>query len=230
MLKAPGFGGIPIHHQLKTDTVFTHGAGGTEGYSPPLEEETPPWSTWEQFPRLTAREISMIQLMDSITDKKDWNIDILDQAVVKAWWEEASKAPLTSEKAWEWCIAELKDKAALFMNQQNVHVVVLDTGSCVFKSDTAVEPGIWGELQRYSEAIRREITTKDAPDQSHLIDPSLFPLVLGITSVMIEGGRVDLKNILGSHGHGATSPYHPPHPVIYKRRPPAVKRIFLSVV
>jgi hypothetical protein len=61
-LKVPGFGGLPINHELDLAECFND--GGT---------------AWRQYPRLTARELAMIALMDSITDIDNWEVDVFDE-------------------------------------------------------------------------------------------------------------------------------------------------------
>ncbi|KAJ6005776.1 hypothetical protein N7451_003720 [Penicillium sp. IBT 35674x] len=95
-LRAPGFGGIPIHYELPLDARFAHGN-----------------HEWQQTPAVTARELAMIATMNRITDYPDWHIDVFNDRVVADWEKEASEmTPLMSEKAWNWCVAELLDKAA----------------------------------------------------------------------------------------------------------------------
>lgn len=179
-LLVPGFHGIPIHYELRSEDRFAHG-----------ERE------WRQTPGVTAREKAMVQLMNKITDKPGWHVDVFDNKVVNKWREKAFKtSPLVSEKAWGWCLTELRDKAIYFGETQ--HVRVLDTGSCICKSDSA-------DLQSLADSIRSSATpllehhrntenwqpTSDDPILN-LVDPSLFPLVYGRSLVLPDGGRVDL--------------------------------------
>lgn len=117
-LLVPGFAGIPIHAELKGENRFTHGS-----------------REWRQTPTVTGREHVMVTVMNRLTDKPEWHVGIFDDGTVAAWAEEVfASTRLMSEKAWKWCLDELRDKAAEFREKQ--HVRVLDTGSCVCKSDT----------------------------------------------------------------------------------------------
>lgn len=64
--------------------------------------------------RLAAREIAMINLMDSLTGKPDWHKGIFVDKTVKKWRKEAREIKLISRKAWDWCLEELRDKAKQF--------------------------------------------------------------------------------------------------------------------
>jgi hypothetical protein len=46
----------------------------------------------EQRPAVTAPEMTMLQLMRNLTDKRDWNIDVFNDEIVAKWREEAFKA------------------------------------------------------------------------------------------------------------------------------------------
>ena len=71
----------------------------------------------------------MVSVMNIITDKFGWDLNMFDEKMVAEWREEAFKStPLMSEQAWNWCLAELRDKAVLF--SKNHYIRVLDTGSC----------------------------------------------------------------------------------------------------
>lgn len=51
--------------------------------------------------------------------------------------------PLISEKAWEWCLAELRDKARVFEDKKFVKFVpAFDAGSGCIKSDVLVHESL----------------------------------------------------------------------------------------
>jgi hypothetical protein len=195
-LQVPGFNSIPIHYELKSEDRFAHG-----------ERE------WRQTPGVTAREQAMVDLMNKLTDKPGWHVDVFNDEIVDKWRENAFKTcPLMSEKAWSWCLAELRDKAIYFTETK--HVRVLDTGSCVCKSDTP-------ELQSLAASFRSAATplldqhrsnkdwqpTSDDPILN-IVDPSLFPLVYGRSLVLKDGGYVDLQDIFGSYKDTTIAPKH----------------------
>ncbi|KAJ4151598.1 hypothetical protein LMH87_012288 [Akanthomyces muscarius] len=65
---------------------------------------------WRQR-RLTAREIAMLQLMNIVTDRPNWSVEIYESTVIAHWASELSSSELISPAAWSWCVAELRDKA-----------------------------------------------------------------------------------------------------------------------
>jgi hypothetical protein len=117
-LRVPGFGDIPLEEELPISQRFVHGI-----------------KDWEQVPAITLRELTMVAIMNELTDRRNWHMDIFNQDVVDLWRDEIlGSTPLMSEKAWEWCVAELRDKGAYL--KDHGYFRVLDTGSCVCKSDT----------------------------------------------------------------------------------------------
>lgn len=128
VLTVPGFGNIPLEFELQPPDRFTHGM-----------------NEWVQSPNLTARELAMLALMNMLTDKLNWHKDVFDDNVISKWREEALTMDLISSKAWEWCLAELKDKALMF--ETTGHVLVYNTGAGICKSDTVVTADIQNELR-----------------------------------------------------------------------------------
>ncbi|KAL5331720.1 hypothetical protein ACEPPN_001257 [Leptodophora sp. 'Broadleaf-Isolate-01'] len=155
-LRVPGFGGLPIYHQIDPLESFNDGTAG-----------------WRQCPRLTARELAMLALMDLITDRENWHVDIFDEETVIKWRLDASVSslcitldeqrirdwgekkvpamPLITETAWRWCLRELRDKAASF--HQKGFIRVLDAGSYI------------GKLQLCSGAPATRIQTSNPPSR-----------------------------------------------------------------
>ena len=113
-LLVPGFDTIQINYEL------------------PSAERFAQYAEWRQMPAITARELPMMRLMKTITDKSKRHVDFFDLRRVADWQEEALHLSLINESAFAWCISELRDKAADF--GEKGHVRVLDTGSCVFKA------------------------------------------------------------------------------------------------
>jgi hypothetical protein len=70
----PGFGGLAVDIERVPAERFAHG-----------------FHDWAQ-PRLTAREMAMLRLMNRLTDIPHWEDLVLDDA------------------AWEWWVAELRNK------------------------------------------------------------------------------------------------------------------------
>ncbi|KAH8593577.1 hypothetical protein B0O99DRAFT_688413 [Bisporella sp. PMI_857] len=210
----PGFGGLPINHEIDANKCFNDGA-----------------TKWTQCPRLSARELAMMALMEFLTNKEGWETEVFDDTKVAGWrtevattsltitleleeelvnkWGEieVTAVPLISDKAWNWCILELKDKA-VDLNSKGF-VRVMDAGSCVCKSDILVSTTLTEELKNAIEPLREEFWSYNIGNGSHkqisdIVDPSIFPLVYGKTRVYQDGtqiGRDDCveicSNILG---------------------------------
>jgi hypothetical protein len=207
-LRVPGFSGIPIEYVLQCEDRFAH---STEDL--------------KQVPAVTAREWAMVAAMNSLTDKPDWQVKIFDDNIVASWREEAlaaspliwseefqGKTPLLSEKAWTWCLAELRDKAVFF--NKNHYVRTLDTGSCICKSDILVPESVGAKLKAGVIPLFKQPNKDWQPESDdqvlNLVDPLLFPLVYGRSLVLEDGGQVDLDNTLasGSFQHAKLSLKH----------------------
>lgn len=177
-LKVPGF---CYYHKFQLETLdrFRHGA-----------------NDFKQAPRLTAREVAMLGVMNALTDKPDWHKKVFDDEIVAKWKQEASAVHLMSDMAWDWCLTELRDKAKRF--ERIGRVLVLDAGSRISKSDQRVSESLRQELK---DAVRPLLDRPDAERDWHpgsddkvlnLVHPSLFPLVYGRTRVLVNGGKVPL--------------------------------------
>jgi hypothetical protein len=195
-LQVPGFHGIPMHYELKSENRFAHG-----------EHE------WRQTPGVTAREQAMVDLMNKVTDKPGWYIDVFDDEILDDWRKWAFETyHLMSEKAWSWCLEELRDKAVYF--NETKHVRVLDTGTCVCKSDmpdlqslaTSLKSAVTPLLDRHRTNEGWQPTSDDPV--FNLVDPSMFPLVYGRTPVLENGGHVDPQDIFSSYKDATIAPKH----------------------
>lgn len=110
------------------------------------------------------------------------------------------------------CIAELRDKAAVFAEKRFVRV--LDTAAAVAKSDVAVPPGLRQELAR-AVAELLEDAVPDARKDWHpgsdgqvldLVHPSLFPFVYGRSRILVDGRTLGLEDCLAAAGCGEAVP------------------------
>ncbi|KAJ5908750.1 hypothetical protein N7495_001432 [Penicillium taxi] len=197
-LQVPGFGNIPLYYDLPAEARFVHGI-----------------VDWIQAPIVTARELAMVGVMDRITDHPTWFVDIFNHQTIANWRKEAfDTTPLMSEMAWTWCVKELQDKALFF--RENQHVRVLDTGSCVCKSDTTTLSALSGLFRQSVPSVLMQQLNQESPQSTNfvdsqtitIVDPFLFPLVYGRTLVLANGGTVDLKNIMGSYKDTTIAPKH----------------------
>jgi len=82
----------------------------------------------------------MLKFMDMITEKTSWNTKVLSEEVVQRWRSEVLSLPdgMISEKAFKWCIEELRDKADDF--DRDLFIKTLECASAVAKSDTIISP------------------------------------------------------------------------------------------
>ncbi|EON97703.1 hypothetical protein UCRPA7_6802 [Phaeoacremonium minimum UCRPA7] len=204
-LLVPGFNGIIVNRELEGRNVrFTHGVNE--------------WGA----DRLTVREVAMLQLMDAITDKPSWHVKIFNEEIVKKWHDEATAKPLISEKAWEWVVAELRDKARDF--EKTGKVFTYDTGSRIVKADSVVTEELREELIGGVKSLLE--VPEDQKDYHpgsnnqvlNLVHPSLFPLVYGRSRVLSKGGRTDIKDVVASCGLGQVAEVTGPESQTWSRR------------
>ncbi|RAK75457.1 DUF4246 domain-containing protein [Aspergillus fijiensis CBS 313.89] len=192
----PGFSGIPLDYEFDFNQRFAHGA--RENYS-------------RRAIRLTAPEVQMLRLMERITDIPNWEHDVFNEQNLAQWRAQASSSyasldsnsdqdvdmDLITTKAWFWCVAELQDKAKGL--RDTGYVIVLNADSGVGKID---DEALGDDLQ---EALRPLLPTRKGGGIHDLVDPSLYMLVYGRTTVLSHGGRVALPA-----ADGSISQFYPP--------------------
>ncbi|KAK1835002.1 hypothetical protein QBC39DRAFT_299885 [Podospora conica] len=190
-IHAPGFR-LVVDAQLPRKERFAHGA-----------------LDWSQQ-RLTAREVEMLQLMNAITDVPAWDDAVFDDAALAVWRQDAAEQwHLISPDAWDWCLLELRDAARAF--KESPLVDVFNAASSVCKADAIIPALTMTELKAGIDKLARD--TGAGPGISHLVDPTLFPLVYGTTPVLAQGGHVPLDNIFSAVGKGDPGPHHGPWPL-----------------
>ncbi|KAF2184858.1 hypothetical protein K469DRAFT_739224 [Zopfia rhizophila CBS 207.26] len=182
-MDVPGFG-LPLCYEIGNydDNYFAHGA-----------------NDWRQYPRLTVVELSMLALMNALTDKPNWNQKIFNEEIVAKWRNEALEIPF-----------KLRDKARSF--EKTGYVPALDTGSGCAKSDTIVTEQLRQDL---IQAVQPLLDNPDCdwhPGSNNqvlnLVHPSLFPLVYGRTRVM-RASQVGLEDFLNYYGRGEVTKKEP---------------------
>lgn len=199
-LDVPGFGDTDLDYELRSPDRFAHGI-----------------NEWEQVPAITARELAMIALMNEFTDKPGWHVEVFNEQFISSWRREVfASSPLISQKAFAWCVAELRDKAGDF--RRNHYIRVLDTGSCICKSDSVpgsliseFKSGV-APLLRQQQLDRRVQQRHGHPDDSqvtNIVDPSLYPLVYGRSLVLVNGRQVDLDIAQASYTNTELAPSPP---------------------
>lgn len=165
---------------------------------------------WALENRVTARELAMLRVMNSITDRPGWETGVFNDEVAASWKAEVVGGAgewLISAKAWDWCLRELRDKAAGFV--RNGLVMVYDVGPGVSKS----QPGVGRGLKTMVRDIVAGTDQSDWRLHGHddgrvlnIVDPSLYPLAYGITKILPSGeGEVDLECVWDRIGQGQQS-------------------------
>lgn len=159
---------------------------------------------------LVKREIIMMQVMNTITDKPAWESKVFDEAITNKWREEIAQSgqDVTSEMM-DWIIKELQWKTSCF--EKDGYLEVFEN---VIKSDTAVTR----ELQiALKEAVKLfEDVPEDQKDYHpdsddkvlDLVHPSLFPVVYGKTRVLPDK-ILGLEDCFDFIGEGEVLPTPP---------------------
>jgi hypothetical protein len=164
--------------------------------------------------RLLVRELAMLAVMDTLTDKPRWHEKVFDEAIVEKWRVEAMAMPLISSLAWDWCLRELREKAGFLA--EHGFVTTLETGSVCAKSDSLIDADLRAELLAGVKPLL-DVKVKDWHPNSNeqvlnLVHPSLFPLVYGRTQVL-QKGLVGLSDCVESCGKGSVAPQYYTEPV-----------------
>ncbi|KAF2269107.1 hypothetical protein CC78DRAFT_557965 [Lojkania enalia] len=165
---------------------------------------------------ITLRERRMLQFMDQISDKPEWERKVFNEEIVGKWKEEAVRWDDSlpekgdfwlSENMFECCIKELREKAQL--SKEKGFVAVLDAEATIVKSDSAVPRELRDRLR---EAVRPLEDVPGALKDWHphsgeqvldLVHPSLFPIVYGLSRAM-PMSTVPLNECISFIGRGET--------------------------
>lgn len=92
-LRVPGFGGIPVDYQLPLEARFAHG-----------------FREWRQSPIVRAQELAIVAVINRLTDKPAWLVDVFNDDIVARWREELDRdrfianPRLMKGKTWPWCV------------------------------------------------------------------------------------------------------------------------------
>ncbi|VUC31494.1 unnamed protein product [Clonostachys rosea] len=159
-----------------------------------------------ESPILSMREVGMMLLMDKLTDKTEWFRKVFDEDVVKKWRKESQTqsedglfaaimrdkmdAPvpqpkrIISEAAFEFCIAELRNKAKYYA--QSKLIPTLDSGfNTVVKSDELVSKTLHQDIHAsFQQLLEDQAACPDWHPNSNdkvqdLVHPSMYPFVYG---------------------------------------------------
>ncbi|QGA19153.1 hypothetical protein EYB26_006841 [Talaromyces marneffei] len=138
----------------------------------------------------TKREILMMRIMNTITDKPDWDRKIYNPDITSKWATEIvdSGADVTP-KMLEWIWAELKHKAEI-LKENGGMVTAFNPGVVI--SDTAISKELREDLK--TAVLPLEQVPEDEKDYHpgsdqrvvDLVHPSLFPVVYGRTRILCD--------------------------------------------
>ena len=131
----------------------------------------------------------MMELMNRLTDKPNWDQKIFDETIVAKWKEEAlglnGNGTDISSNMVDWCIEELRYKADVFKQ-----INCIETLDGVWKSDTIISKELKSALQQ-AVAPLENIPEKEKdwhPNSNEqvldLVHPSLYPLVYGQSKIL----------------------------------------------
>jgi hypothetical protein len=175
-LRVPGMNGVPLEYELPVGQRFAYGV-----------------ADWRRDPRLTKPEMSMLHFMEYVTEQPGWEDSIeSDTSMIDQWHHKAFCTFDVTPKAWEWCLAELRDKARESI--RTGYVIVKDGDSPVAKSDRLVSLSLLQKLQNGLQPLLDDWTpssdeSSNSSSLRHLVDPSLHPLVYERSHVLVDGGR-----------------------------------------
>ncbi|OGM49977.1 hypothetical protein ABOM_001243 [Aspergillus bombycis] len=157
------------------------------------------------------REILMMRVMNTITDKPEWDRKVFDEAITSKWREEiAQSGEDVTPKMMDYIIKELQWKVDDF--QKTGLFRAYDAG--VVKSDTAIPEDL---KQALKDAVAPFEQVPEEQKDYHpgsdmkvvdLVHPSLFPVVYGRTRILPDR-VISLDDCLGSVGQGDLLPVPP---------------------
>lgn len=170
----------------------------------------------------------MMQIMNVITDKPEWERKVFDEHIIAKWREEVARSGHdATPKMMNWIVKELQWKAGIL--EQTGFVEVFDGG--VVKSDTCISKEIQDALK---EAV---VPFENVPEEEKdyhpgsdnkvvdLVHPSLFPVIYGRTHVLPDRtiGLADCIDSMGE-GHWLRRPKEEEavpenHPYSYRNQP-----------
>ncbi|KAL3490985.1 hypothetical protein BJX62DRAFT_225529 [Aspergillus germanicus] len=152
----------------------------------------------------TVRELLMMQIMESVTDKPDWEKKVFNEEITNKWREEIAQSGRdVTDKMIEYIMDELKWKAEQY--KETGIITAYDPG--VIKSDTIISKDL---QQRLINAVKPlEDIPKEEKDYHprsddkvvDLVHPSLFPLIYGRTKILPDK-LITLDDCFFSVGQG----------------------------
>ncbi|CAI6085409.1 unnamed protein product [Clonostachys chloroleuca] len=171
---------------------------------------------------LLIREACMLELMETLTNKPEWWVKVFDSKITTKWKTEAlgmdwgqylEHADFTPNMV-GLCINELRTKAALY--EKTSLIPIMDYSACAIKSDSLISTELAQSLKdtvRLLENVPEDEKDWHPGSDSKVLDlvhPSLYPLVYGLTRVLVEK-RIGISDALEHCGTGAVLPK--PYPI-----------------
>ncbi|KAK3901763.1 hypothetical protein C8A05DRAFT_16086 [Staphylotrichum tortipilum] len=166
---------------------------------------------------LPIREVAMMILMDRLTDKPNWHEKVFDDVIVAKWRDEAltqdetdvyddivqgknipmpDRSRIITPAAFDYCIAELKCKAAHFKETGLVFTVNSAGRSSPHSTAIKADAFVSGELRQGLKAALEKLRAEqgDEPDWhpwtneqvQDLVHPSMYPFIYGKTQFIQE--------------------------------------------
>ncbi|KAJ5765865.1 hypothetical protein N7520_005424 [Penicillium odoratum] len=203
-LQVPAFGDISLDYEMETSQRFAHGALPNHPHRR------------GRATRLTITELFILRMIERVSEIPSWEHDVFDDKALAQWYADAISESRSTEQlnpeadadmdvdinylsqtTWDWCIAELQDKAKDIRKQKFVLTLNADSGVC--KSDELAGEPLKIELKKALEKQlpcnqRGEFPEEDSSPMHDLVDPSLFMLVDGWTAVLSQGGLVPMAD------------------------------------
>ncbi|KFY72305.1 hypothetical protein V499_07558 [Pseudogymnoascus sp. VKM F-103] len=164
---------------------------------------------------LPVREVFMMVLMDRLSDKVDWHKKVFNEEIVSKWRKEAleqhedklftqvvearvgdikvsmPRAHIISAAAFDYCIKELREKAAHF--ERTGLIPTLDSdGNTIVKSDTIVTLELQKELRAAFDQLRADQASdvdwhpRSDEKVQDLVHPSMYPFIYGKSNFFQE--------------------------------------------
>jgi hypothetical protein len=149
----------------------------------------------------TVRELTMLALINELTDLPDWDRKVFDPDFTFDW---------KSQKLWtgkditrsmlDWCVEEVKYYVHDFIPSR---IIPSFDGGAV-KSDDCVDRLLREDLERAAASLRRAVVEGAKTPISavvDIVDPYLFPFAFGTTRTLREG-QIAVEDCIPATGHG----------------------------
>ncbi|KAL4860838.1 hypothetical protein BDV12DRAFT_87738 [Aspergillus spectabilis] len=164
----------------------------------------------------TIKELAMMQIMETITDKPNWQEKIFNDAITAKWREEIQDEETVTEAMMDYMLDELQWKTTAFKNTGILRSY--DPG--VVKSDTAIERDLQKQLQDLVKPLEEEPKDYHPGSGNKVVDlvhPSLFPLVYGQSRILTDK-LTTTDNCFLSIGQGELTKVPEAPPVNYRHQ------------